>query len=172
MTGGGLSMGSTSNQSPERSNGVRETKLVTDVDDSVLEELGKSSAAESDHLRSRWAAIDRVQAVIEFQLDGTIVSANDNFLNAVGYSLADIQGKHHSMFVDEETKNRPNTVIFGVDSLQVLWILDSTSAMERMGEKYGSKRLTILFSAHPGSLSESSSLPPISLQRSCKWQTW
>jgi methyl-accepting chemotaxis protein len=45
-------------------------------------------------------AISRSQAVIEFNLDGTIVMANDNFLNAVGYSLAEIQGKHHRMFVD------------------------------------------------------------------------
>jgi methyl-accepting chemotaxis protein len=45
------------------------------------------------------AAIDRAQAVIEFNLDGTIVTANDNFLNALGYPLSEIQGKHHSMFV-------------------------------------------------------------------------
>jgi len=45
------------------------------------------------------AAIGRAQAVIEFNLDGTIITANDHFLGAVGYSLAEIQGKHHSMFV-------------------------------------------------------------------------
>jgi len=45
-------------------------------------------------------AIARAQAVIEFSLDGTIVKANDNFLKTVGYSLAEIQGKHHSMFVE------------------------------------------------------------------------
>ena len=47
----------------------------------------------------RIAAIGRAQAVIEFNLDGTIVTANDIFLGVVGYSLAEIQGKHHSMFV-------------------------------------------------------------------------
>jgi methyl-accepting chemotaxis protein len=46
------------------------------------------------------AAIERAQAVIEFELDGTIVTANENFLKALGYSLADIQGKNHSMFID------------------------------------------------------------------------
>ncbi len=46
------------------------------------------------------AAINKSQAVIEFKLDGTIVTANPNFLGAVGYTLAEIQGKHHSMFVD------------------------------------------------------------------------
>src|SRR5580692_3459955 len=45
------------------------------------------------------AAIDKSQAVIEFKLDGTIVTANRNFLDAMGYSLAEIQGRHHSLFV-------------------------------------------------------------------------
>ena len=45
------------------------------------------------------AAIGRAQAVIEFNLDGTIVTANENFLSALGYSLAEIERKHHSMFV-------------------------------------------------------------------------
>jgi methyl-accepting chemotaxis protein len=45
------------------------------------------------------AAIDRSQAVIEFNLDGTIIAANEIFLGALGYSLAEIQGKHHGMFV-------------------------------------------------------------------------
>jgi methyl-accepting chemotaxis protein len=44
-------------------------------------------------------AMSRAQAVIEFNMDGTIVTANENFLNAMGYSLAEVQGKHHSMFV-------------------------------------------------------------------------
>lgn len=46
------------------------------------------------------AAIGRVQAVIEFGLDGTIASANENFLNALGYRLDEVKGRHHSMFVD------------------------------------------------------------------------
>ena len=49
---------------------------------------------------SRLAAISRSQAVIEFNLDGTIITANDNFLNALGYRLDEVAGKHHSMFVD------------------------------------------------------------------------
>jgi methyl-accepting chemotaxis protein len=46
------------------------------------------------------AAINRAQAVIQFNMDGIIVTANENFLKAMGYSLPEIQGKHHSMFVD------------------------------------------------------------------------
>lgn len=44
--------------------------------------------------------LSRSQAVIEFELDGTILAANDNFLSALGYSLEEIQGKHHSLFVE------------------------------------------------------------------------
>ncbi|MGB6038136.1 MAG: PAS domain-containing methyl-accepting chemotaxis protein, partial [Cryomorphaceae bacterium] len=47
-------------------------------------------------------AINKSQAIIEFTLDGTILTANDNFLSAVGYRLDEIQGKHHQMFVDHE----------------------------------------------------------------------
>jgi methyl-accepting chemotaxis protein len=47
------------------------------------------------------AAINRVQAVIEFRMDGTVISANDNFLKALGYTLDEIRNKHHSMFVEE-----------------------------------------------------------------------
>ncbi|MHC4875008.1 MAG: methyl-accepting chemotaxis protein [Planctomycetota bacterium] len=53
--------------------------------------------------RGQLAAISKSQAVIEFNLDGTIVNANDNFLNTVGYSLDEIKGKHHRMFVPEDS---------------------------------------------------------------------
>ncbi len=43
-------------------------------------------------------AIERAMAVIEFNLDGTIITANRNFLDRVGYTLAEIKGKHHSLF--------------------------------------------------------------------------
>ena len=45
-------------------------------------------------------ALDKSQAVIEFELDGTVVTANQNFLTALGYTLHEIQGKHHRMFVE------------------------------------------------------------------------
>ncbi|WP_027556205.1 PAS domain-containing methyl-accepting chemotaxis protein [Bradyrhizobium sp. Cp5.3] len=48
---------------------------------------------------SKIAAIGRAQAVIEFKLDGTVVTANENFCNTLGYSLSEIEGKHHSLFV-------------------------------------------------------------------------
>ncbi|HMI15103.1 MAG TPA: PAS domain-containing methyl-accepting chemotaxis protein [Bradyrhizobium sp.] len=51
------------------------------------------------------AAIGRAQAVIAFNLDGTVVTANENFLKTLGYSLGEIQGKHHSMFVEPATRD-------------------------------------------------------------------
>ncbi len=55
--------------------------------------------------RGQLEAISKSQAVIEFNLDGTIVTANDNFLNALGYTLNEIKGKHHSMFADPAEAN-------------------------------------------------------------------
>src|SRR5215475_1451084 len=55
-------------------------------------------------LKGKVEAISRSQAVIEFELDGTIITANDNFLSTMGYTLAEVQGKHHSIFVDPAYK--------------------------------------------------------------------
>src|SRR5579862_6024814 len=46
-------------------------------------------------------AIGKSQAIVEFQMDGTIIDANENFLKTLGYTLDEIRGRHHSMFVDE-----------------------------------------------------------------------
>ncbi|MGY2400016.1 methyl-accepting chemotaxis protein [Pseudomonas sp. SDO5271_S396] len=60
--------------------------------------------AESE-ARAKWQAIDRAMAIIEFDPDGTILTANPNFLQRVGYSLASIQGKHHRVFCKPELVN-------------------------------------------------------------------
>ena len=57
--------------------------------------------------RGQIDAIGKAQAVIEFNMDGTVVTANDNFLKALGYTLDEIKGKHHSLFVDEAYKQSP-----------------------------------------------------------------
>lgn len=46
-------------------------------------------------------ALGRSQAIIEFDLDGTIITANENFCRALGYELAEIRGKHHRIFCDK-----------------------------------------------------------------------
>jgi methyl-accepting chemotaxis protein len=53
------------------------------------------------------AAVSKAQAVIAFNMDGTIITANDNFLAALGYTLDEIKGRHHSMFVDDAIKHSP-----------------------------------------------------------------
>lgn len=52
-------------------------------------------------------SFSRSQALIEFETDGTIITANDNFCNAVGYSLDEIKGKHHRIFCDPEYTSSP-----------------------------------------------------------------
>ena len=75
-----------------------------------------SEAEEFDLLfqdyRGKVAAIERSQAVIEFELDGKITTANENFLTALGYSLSEIQGQHHSMFVDAAERSGPEYQAF------------------------------------------------------------
>ena len=66
---------------------------------------GRRSRLTSKHAHSAYAqleALGKVQAIIEFKLDGTILDANENFLKTVGYSLDEIRGKHHSMFVEPQ----------------------------------------------------------------------
>ncbi len=53
-------------------------------------------------LETLWAALDRVQGVIQFQLDGTIIDVNENFLNVVGYAREEIVGQHHSMLCTQQ----------------------------------------------------------------------
>lgn len=58
-------------------------------------------------LKAKLAALDKSQATIEFKLDGTILTANENFLKTVGYELSEIVGKHHRMFLKNEDHNDP-----------------------------------------------------------------
>ena len=70
---------------------VKVIKIATDV---------TATKMQSADFHGQINAIGKAQAVIEFNLDGTVITANDNFLNALGYTLAEIKGQHHSLFVD------------------------------------------------------------------------
>ena len=72
-------------------------------------------AQDLQDLRGQVAAVRRTQAVIEFQLDGTIVTANDAFLHTLGYQLDEIQGRHHRMFVDPGYAQSPEYRQFWAD---------------------------------------------------------
>ena len=74
-------------------------KVVKVASDITQKKMGNLADA------GKISAVNRAQAVIEFNLDGTIVIANENFLKTLGYTLGEIQGKHHSMFVEQAEKD-------------------------------------------------------------------
>jgi methyl-accepting chemotaxis protein len=53
-------------------------------------------------------AISKAQAIIEFEMNGMVRTANENFLRLMGYTLSQIQGRHHSIFVDDAYRNSPD----------------------------------------------------------------
>src|SRR5690606_3534135 len=69
--------------------------MLTDVGDFMPNVLSVLSSDSSAIL----SAIDRSKAIIQFGLTGEIQTANVNFCTALGYELAEITGRHHSMFV-------------------------------------------------------------------------
>ena len=71
-------------------------KIATDITDI------KNQATDNE---GKLTALDRAQAIIEFEMDGTIRTANENFCSALGYDLSEIQGRHHSLFVAREDQN-------------------------------------------------------------------
>jgi PAS domain-containing protein len=72
----------------------------------------ESLKRETEDLRSLRSALDKSQAVIEFSLDGIVANANTNFLSLLGYTLEEVQGKHHSMFVEVSYRNSPEYAEF------------------------------------------------------------
>ena len=76
----------------------RVVKFATNVTDRKLRDAD---------VAGQLAAIGKAQAVIEFDMDGTILSANDLFLTAMGYRLEEIVGKHHRLFVEDSYAASP-----------------------------------------------------------------
>ena len=70
----------------------------------TIQSLRRELEALKHEVAGQLDAINKSQAVIEFEVDGTIITANENFLSAMGYTLEEIQGRHHSMFVEPETR--------------------------------------------------------------------
>jgi methyl-accepting chemotaxis protein len=80
----------------EDGNPLKIVKLASDIT------VAKLAEAE---FRGKVAAVDRAQAVIEFKLDGTVLTANQNFCDTLGYALHEIQGKHHRVFCEPTLAN-------------------------------------------------------------------
>ncbi len=72
-------------------------KANGEADAALVEKLKK----QLEDFKGQVEAISKSQAVISFNMDGTIIEANDNFLNAMGYKLHEVQGKHHRIFVED-----------------------------------------------------------------------
>ncbi|HTU65720.1 MAG TPA: methyl-accepting chemotaxis protein [Steroidobacteraceae bacterium] len=88
-------------------NNKLDNEIVVDGQDELAQLLASLEAMQNAlrareekdaDFRGQIAAIHRAQAVIEFNMDGTIREINDNFARAMGYSSAEVVGKHHSMF--------------------------------------------------------------------------
>ena len=75
---------------------VKVVKFAMDVTTKVQQE---------SEANAKLQAIDRAMAVIEFDLDGGILTANQNFLTRMGYTLAELKGKHHRLFCRAELVN-------------------------------------------------------------------
>src|ERR1700676_3785201 len=73
--------------------------------------FGFSSAAKSD-ARTVLGALDRSLAIIAFDPNGTILSANENFCKTMGYDPAEIKGQHHSLFVEPDHVSSPDYKAF------------------------------------------------------------
>lgn len=71
----------------------------------LLSKLGLIKDRGCKELADKMQAVNRAQAVIEFDVNGNILEANDNFLNVMGYRRDEIVGRHHSMFVDESQRS-------------------------------------------------------------------
>ena len=85
-----------------RNKALQTAVAVADPHAESAEEMDAASLQlQQMDLEGQIQAVNKAQAVIEFNLDGTIITANDNFLNVVGYTLEEIQGQHHRMFVEE-----------------------------------------------------------------------
>src|SRR6202012_900291 len=71
--------------------------------DSLAQERLETES-EAVNYQGQIEAINRSQMIVEFWMDGTIITANDNYLRVFGYESAELRGKHHSAFVSEETR--------------------------------------------------------------------
>ena len=81
----------------------------------VFNEMGATLQRDVDasaQYEATFEAVSRAQAVIEFTMDGTVIRANDNFLRTLGYTLQEIEGKHHRMFCDSAYTNSPEYAVF------------------------------------------------------------
>ena len=109
-----------------------------------MNDLSLVNTIRTDELQAIYDAINKVQAVIEFDLSGNILNANENFLNTVGYSLDEIKGKHHRMFVEDSYANSQEYKNFWAELATGKFVADE---FHRVGK--GGKEIWIQASYNP-----------------------
>lgn len=125
--------------------------LLQDITAAKLEKIDRSG---------QMNAVNLTQAVIEFTLDGTILTANQNFLQTVGYQLDEIQGRHHSMFVDEQYKQSQEYQHFWQRLRSGEFFVDEYKRFGKGGKRFGSKpAITRLWTARVNRI-RLSNMPP------------
>lgn len=114
---------------------IKVVKIASDITQLKLTSLDHAGKVD---------AISRSEAMIEFSVDGTILNANENFLSAMGYSLAEIKGQHHRIFVDSQSGKGEEYKSFWAKLAQGVY---QTGEFKRVGK--GGKEVWIQASYNP-----------------------
>jgi methyl-accepting chemotaxis protein len=116
-------------------NVIKVLKIATDVTEALLRNADYKGQLE---------AIGKSNAVIEFNLDGTVIEANENFLATLGYAASEIKGKHHRMFCEPEYTNSLDYKLFWEKLNKGEYVADT---FKRIGK--GGKEVFIQASYNP-----------------------
>jgi methyl-accepting chemotaxis protein len=119
----------------ENGKAVKVVKFATDITE---------RKAMNANFRGQVEAINKSQAVIEFDMTGTILTANENFLSTLGYSLEEIVGKHHRLFIEEGYSKSPEYAAFWEGLNEGKFVADE---FKRIGK--GGKEVYIQASYNP-----------------------
>jgi methyl-accepting chemotaxis protein len=112
-------------------------KFATDVTEQVAEAARQKALVQ---------AIERSMAVIEFGVDGTVLRANDNFLQTMGYAANEVVGRHHRQFCSPELANSLEYRNFWERLGRGEFFTGQFARRDRQGRKSGWKRATTRFS--------------------------
>ena len=125
----------------------------------------RAAAAENDGMV---AALDKAMAQIEFELDGTITTANNNFLSVMGYSLEEIRGRNHSMFIPAAEAATPAYKQFWEKLRSVSTMRINTAGSTRPDARFGCRQATARSWMSQASRSRWSNSPSTSPTRSAR----
>jgi methyl-accepting chemotaxis protein len=88
------------------------TQTMLSVNENEAKELAEKVKEESTQYENQLTAISNSTGVIEFDMNGTVIAANDIILNVLGYSLSETVGQHHRSFVDASYRNSTDYKLF------------------------------------------------------------